>query len=148
MLIRQMKTEDCEAVYEIFTQCFHEPWSLDSVREMFLVKGYYNLVAEENGVICGYIGIKAVLDEADIVNVAVSPKFRRRHIAATLVRKILSLAKNEGITTIYLEVREHNMPAIHLYENAGFIKTGLRKNYYVEPKENAILMMWEERNLC
>lgn len=141
--IRQMKKEDCGQVHGLFEQCFHDPWSLAGIEEMFDTPGYYNLVASLEGRICGYVGIKAVLDEADIVNVAVDPSMRRRHIGKKLLQHLLCHAKESAISHIFLEVREKNLPAICLYEQAGFQKAGIRKNYYSNPTEHAMIMVWE-----
>lgn len=73
MQIKKMSERDCGAVWELQKKCFSVPWSLESIREMFETEGYLNLTAWEDGVLAGYIGIKAVLDEADITNVAVHP---------------------------------------------------------------------------
>lgn len=143
MIIRTMKAGDAEAVSRLFAQCFADPWSYAAVREMFTTEGYCNLIAFRGEEICGYVGIKAVLDEADIVNVAVSPVCRRQGIGRKLIHALLEVAKEKNIAHIFLEVREHNEAAIGLYEEAGFSRIGIRKNYYTNPKEHAILMVWE-----
>jgi ribosomal-protein-alanine N-acetyltransferase len=91
--------------------------------------------------ICGYIGAYGIPDEGDITNVSVQKEYRRAGIGRLLVDELIRRTLAAGITRIFLEVRESNAPAIHLYENAGFVRTGLRKNYYTSPVENAIIMM-------
>ncbi|MBR0409509.1 MAG: ribosomal protein S18-alanine N-acetyltransferase [Eubacterium sp.] len=139
--INQMKPEDSEQVCRLFENCFAAPWSLQSIEEMFERPGYYNLVARQDGGIIGYIGILAVLDEADITNVAVHPDHRRRQVGRALLHELLELAGQKGIRHIYLEVRRSNEAAIHLYESAGFSGIDIRKNYYEHPAEDAVIMM-------
>ena len=88
----------------------------------------------------GYVGMMFVLDEGYISNVAVAPAFRRRGIADALIAELLRRADALSLSFVTLEVREHNIPAISLYENNGFVRVGLRKNYYQKPCENAVLM--------
>lgn len=142
IFIEKMQKKDSEDVFFLQKKCFSIPWSRTSLEEMFLVEGYHNFVARDQGILLGYIGMKAVCDEADITNVAVDPRARRRGIAAQLLQRLLAAAKEEGIRHIYLEVRETNHGAIRLYEQAGFRKIGRRKAYYDQPKEDALLMMW------
>ena len=103
------------------------------------------LVAEENGVVRGYVGSQTVLDETDMMNIAVHPDFRRKGIAAALISELVGQLKERGSHILRLEVRESNAPAIALYESLGFAQLGLRKNYYRNPKENALILgkEWE-----
>ena len=78
--------------------------------------------------------------EADVLNITVSGKVRNRGIGTRLMREILERAKKYGVTDIHLEVRESNEAAIHLYEKLGFLRDGIRKNYYTAPVENAVTM--------
>ena len=141
--IKKMSERDCGAVWELQKKCFSVPWSLESIREMFETEGYLNLTAWEDGVLAGYIGIKAVLDEADITNVAVDPDRRRQGIGKMLLRELLAKAGDMGIRRIFLEVRVSNTAARALYEQAGFRTVDVRKNYYEKPKEDAYIMVWE-----
>lgn len=138
--IRAMRPEDCEETAELLSACFTHPWTEDSLRAMFLSGDYVSLVARCGREIGGYIGMKTVLDEADITNVAVCPARRGCGIATRLLGDLLAQARVQGITHIYLEVRRSNQAAIALYAHAGFVRTGLRKNYYEAPREDALLM--------
>lgn len=142
--IRAMKKEDCRETAALMKRCFSVPWSEKSLNEMFETAGYLSLVAEGEEGIEGYIGVKAVFDEADITNVAVLPEKRRRKTAARLLAALLAASGEQGIRTIYLEVRASNGAAIALYEQAGFVKSGVRKNYYEKPAEDALLMQRTE----
>ncbi len=144
ILIEKMQKKDSEEVYRLQKKCFSIPWSKKSLEDMFQVEGYHNFVARKQGAIRGYIGMKAVCGEADITNVAVDPLTRRQGVGAQLLQRLLTTAKEEEIRSVFLEVRESNQAAIQLYEQAGFRKIGQRKAYYDQPKEDALLMLWED----
>lgn len=143
IVIRTMSERDSSAVWELEKKCFSVPWSEESIRAMFSEKGYWNLTARDDGSLVGYIGMKAVLDEADITNVAVDPERRRQGIGKMLLRGLLAKAGELGIRRIFLEVRVSNTAARALYEQAGFRTVDVRKNYYEKPKEDAYIMVWE-----
>ena len=143
IVIRTMSERDSSAVWELEKKCFSVPWSEESIRAMFSEKGYWNLTARDDGSLVGYIGMKAVLDEADITNVAVDPDRRRQGIGKMLLRGLLAKAGELGIWRIFLEVRVSNTAARALYEQAGFRTVDVRKNYYEKPKEDAYIMVWE-----
>lgn len=143
IVIRTMSEKDSSAVWELEKKCFSVPWSEESIRAMFSEKGYWNLTARDDGSLVGYIGMKAVLDEADITNVAVDPDRRRQGIGKMLLRGLLAKAGDMGIRRIFLEVRVSNTAARALYEQAGFRTVDVRKNYYEKPKEDAYIMVWE-----
>lgn len=142
--IRIMTREDCDQVYSLFKDCFAHPWSACSIKEMFKQTGYHNLVALCKGRVIGYIGVLTVMDEGDITNVAVSPDCRRQHVADRLLSGLIKEARDGGIRRIFLEVRRSNEAARSLYKKAGFVNTGIRKNYYDQPREDAVIMMWQD----
>ncbi|MBQ8648869.1 MAG: ribosomal protein S18-alanine N-acetyltransferase, partial [Clostridia bacterium] len=111
----------------------------DALLESFK-RGTKFFVAENADHIMGYIGFNVVLDEGYITNVAVFPKYRRMGVATALVRKAISYSKKNGLAFLSLEVRKSNSAAIALYENEGFKPEGERKNFYTNPKENALIM--------
>lgn len=141
--IREMTQEDSQDVWILQKQCFSVPWSLDSIQKMFVTEGYYNLIAKQGEVLVGYIGMKTVLDEADITNVAVHPAWRRQEIGKKLLQGLLERAVQQGVCQIFLEVRESNIAARKLYTQAGFKDVDKRKNYYEKPKEDAYIMTWK-----
>ena len=143
MTIREMTKEDCEAVWELQKTCFTVPWSLDSIRAMFGTPGYLSLIAMEDGILAGYAGIKQVLDEADITNVAVHPDRRRQGTGRQLLRELLHKAVGQGVRRIFLEVRTSNEAAQRLYAQAGFQMVDRRKHYYEKPVEDACIMLWD-----
>ena len=101
---------------------------------------HYFCAVGANGTLLGYGGISLVADEAEIITVAVSPAHRRQGIARALMEHMLRLAEDAS-ASVYLEVRASNTPAIELYRSLGFAGTGVRKNYYTSPREDAVLMM-------
>lgn len=104
-----------------------------------LGKGLF-LVAERDGQAVGYVGCQTVLDEGYITNVAVSPDCRRQGIARTLIAELTAQARTAELAFVTLEARASNAPAIALYEGAGFVRVGVRKNFYTAPTEDAVLM--------
>ncbi len=138
MTVVPMQERHLAALAEIEKVCFHAPWSADMLREE-LGKGLF-LVAERDGVAVGYVGCQTVLDEGYITNVAVSPDCRRQGVGRALIGTLVSHAGAQGLAFVTLEARTSNMPAIALYENAGFQKVGVRKNFYTAPVEDALLM--------
>jgi len=88
----------------------------------------------------GFLILSTVLDEAELLEVAVSENFRRSGIASELMNEIFEWCKKNGIVQIFLEVRESNFPARAYYRKFGFTEDGVRKNYYRDPVENALLM--------
>ena len=101
------------------------------------------LVAVEHDQVIGYIGSQAVLDAADMMNIAVHPDHRRRRIAEQLVQALITQLSQNGIRMLALEVRVSNVPAIGLYEKLGFERVGCRPGYYRNPKEDAFIMRKE-----
>ena len=99
---------------------------------------YLSYIEKEK--ILAYCSMQTVLDEGDILNVAVSPDRQREGIGYFLVDSMLKMAEMIGIHIVHLEVREGNGTARRLYERLGFKEDGLRKNYYTDPTENAVLM--------
>ena len=142
MKICPMTEADCAKSGLLTKECISVAWSVEGLKEMFHTEGYCSFLAKEEEVI-GYVGMKMVLDEADITNVAVLPSHRKKGIARKLLKQLLEEAKKQNLHRIYLEVRASNIAAVTLYEHAGFKEVGQRKNYYDNPREDAILMLWE-----
>lgn len=140
--VRFMTKDDLEQTAALEKEIFSMPWSKQAFLESLESDNTIYLVAEENQGIAGYCGMYCSFEEGNITNVAVSPKYRRRKIAETMINKILVAAKEKGITDVILEVRETNVAAIKLYEKLGFEEAGIRKNFYAKPMENA-LIMWK-----
>lgn len=135
-----MTSGHLDDVYIIETECFSHPWSKQSLEEELNNETSLFLVAKEENEVIGYIGMSIVIDEGYIFNVAVREKYRNNGIATALINELVTYGKKNNFSFITLEVRESNLPAISLYSKFGFIKAGERKDYYSNPKENAILL--------
>ena len=123
--------------------CFSDPWSEKSIASELTNPLSLWLVAVEDDRVAGYVGSQSVMGESDMMNVAVQPDFRRQGVAELLVLELVAaLAKNDN-HCLTLEVRASNAPAISLYEKLGFAQVGLRKNYYRNPKEDALILRKE-----
>lgn len=121
--------------------CFSDPWSENSVASELNNKLSYWLVALDGDRVAGYIGSQTVMGESDMMNVAVHPDYRRKGIAETLILALIDGLKQEmDSNSLTLEVRASNAPAISLYEKLGFGQVGLRKNYYRNPREDALIL--------
>ena len=145
MMIVRMNECHVKAVADLEKICFSDPWSENSVASELKNKLALWLVAEEEGRVAGYIGSQTCGDESDVMNVAVHPDFRRRGMAEALVKTLVADLKAMDSHCLTLEVRASNVPAIALYEKLGFSEIGRRKNYYRNPKEDALIMRkeWE-----
>ena len=127
-------------IAQIEKLCFSDPWSENSISSELNSRISLWFVALDGDNIAGYIGSQSVLDEADMMNVAVHPDYRRQSIGEKLVLALAQALKEKGIRDLMLEVRESNVPAIALYEKLGFQQVGCRKNYYRNPKEDALIL--------
>ena len=138
--IVRMNESHVSAVVELERQNFSEPWPDIAVRGELTNKLALWLVALEGGEVVGYVGSQTVLQEADMMNIAVADSHRRRGIAKMLVEELIRQLDAYQLT---LEVRASNAPAIALNEALGFRQVGLRKNYYRKPKEDALILRKE-----
>ena len=140
MIITEMNAAHVPQVAKLERICFADPWSEKSVASELDNKWALWLVAVEDDRVIGYIGSQTSIDETDVMNVAVHPDFRRRGIAESLIIRLVEELKNRGSHALMLEVRASNAPAIALYEKLGFLQVGCRKNYYRNPKEDALIL--------
>ena len=143
MIITEMNAAHVPQVAELERICFADPWSEKSVASELDNKWALWLVAVEDDQVIGYIGSQTSIDETDVMNVAVHPDFRRRGIAESLIIRLVEELKNRGSHALMLEVRASNAPAIALYEKSDFLQVGCRKNYYRNPKEDALILRKE-----
>ncbi len=138
--IIKMDETHVAAIAELEKLCFSDPWSERSIATELTSRFSHWLVAMEDGVLVGYIGSQSVLGESDMMNVAVHPEHRRKGIAQALVNTLSTDLKARDNVCLTLEVRASNESAIALYEKLGFTQVGLRKNYYHNPKEDALIL--------
>lgn len=142
MIIRELTAADVEAVSGIEEAVFSLPWKRDDFYAMTEADYAHYFVAEADGEIAGYCGVRNMAGDGEISNVAVAEKFRRRGIGRKLMEYVIKKAPSFGIGDLTLEVRAGNIPAISLYESLGFQKEGVRPGFYERPKEDA-LVMWK-----
>ncbi|MGQ9498238.1 MAG: ribosomal protein S18-alanine N-acetyltransferase [Desulfotomaculales bacterium] len=145
MRFESMRLEHIDQVLEIEKRSFPTPWP----RQTFEFEVLYNELAEyavaiDNGRVVGYGGMWLVLDEAHITNVAVHPTYRGRHIGRALMLELIRRARARGATRVTLEVRPSNTVARNLYKSLGFVEKGIRRKYYQDNKEDAIIMWLEQ----
>ena len=145
MIFTEMKAHHVPQVAALEKLCFADPWSEMSIASELGNIWSYWLVAVDGDQVVGYIGSQSSYDETDVMNVAVHPDWRRRGIAESLIENLIRELKNRGSHALLLEVRASNAPANALYERLGFVQVGCRKNYYRNPKEDALILRkeWE-----
>ena len=143
MMIRKMESTHVAQVAGLEKLCFSDPWSENSIASELCNPLSLWLVAEAAGAVVGYVGSQTVMDETDMMNIAVHPDCRRQGIAAALVNALVASLQDMGSHSLTLEVRASNAPARALSDMLGFQQVGLRRNYYHNPKEDALILRKE-----
>lgn len=140
-----LKMENVDEIVKISTLSFPTPWSKESIiKEINDNKFARYIVAYKNDIVVGYGGFWLILDEAHITNIAVHPEYRGIGIGSAILEELINICKIEGVPSMTLEVRKSNITAQNMYIKFGFIQEGLRKNYYRDNKEDA-LIMWKHQ---
>ena len=140
IIIRKMQPEDLAEVCKIEKDNFSLPWSEKSFWESMEREDTVFLVALEDEKVVGYIGCYCIAGAGEITNVAVKASHRRKGIGGKLLQKLYEKGAALDTQEYFLEVRESNEAAIGLYLRQGFVKEGIRKNFYEKPVENAVIM--------
>lgn len=140
IMIRPMTTEDATGAAAIEAVCFSDGWSLHVYEETLRLPYAYYYAAERDGEIIGTIGLTILGGDGEITNVAVLPAYRKQGIASDLMQAVLDRGHSLGTTDFTLEVRAGNTAAIALYERYGFVTEGIRKKFYTNPIEDALIM--------
>jgi len=136
-------TEDhIEEIFEIEKLCFATPWTIESLKEELNNAIAKYLIAICDDKVIGYAGIWNIIDEGHITNIAVHPGYREHGVGDSLLDTLIEICNNNQIHSLTLEVRESNLKAQNLYKKHGFIVEGIRKKYYSDNNENA-LIMWK-----
>lgn len=134
------QTEYAEQIVSIEQAVFPDPWSLKSIEDTLKQKHYLNLGIWKEGKLLGYLFFSHVLDEGEIVRLAVDVSLWRQGAATMLFRELEKFCIENRILKIMLDVRAGNIPAISFYKAMAFEEDGIRKNFYTNPLEDAILM--------
>lgn len=145
--IRTMREEDLQKAAELEKECFgSEAWKEKDLRDSLSLDYALYLVASEKDQIIAMAGLRNMCGDADITNVAVSSEFRRKGIAVEILKELMKGGEKMGVENYTLEVRAQNTAAISLYEKLGFVREGLRKNFYENPRDDA-LIMWKRKEV-
>lgn len=142
--IRRMNIQDIDRVLAVEHRSFTAPWS----RQAFMTELIDNqfaryIVAEYAGRLIGYAGVWLIIDEGHVTNIAVDPDFRGKHLGEMLMKTLMSICIAQGALKMTLEVRVSNDTAKKLYTKLGFEGVGVRKGYYTDNQEDA-LIMWAD----
>lgn len=138
-----MNESHIDEIAELEKICFSDPWSVNSIMSELNNPLSLWVVAMEQSNLVGYVGSQSVMGWADMMNIAVSPDYRRMGVGKQLVEELICRLKENQVTCLTLEVRASNEPAITLYQKLGFVQVGRRPNYYRNPKEDALILRKE-----
>lgn len=141
-MLRQWKKSDNEVIGRLEVENFRSPWSLEMLDSCFLYDNFYGVVEEDDGVIIGYVGAVYSGEDADVMNLCVDEKYRRRGYATKLMNGIIDYLKERLVKNVFLEVRRSNRSAIALYEKLGFTKVGERKRYYENTEDAMVYVLF------
>ena len=145
VVVDDMTMDDVAAVQAVERASFPHPWPGDAFRrELTNNRSARYVVAREAGEVVGYAGLWLMVDEAHITTFAVLPEHRRKRIGERLLVRLFEIAEVMGAEWLTLEVRVSNIPAQRLYEKYGFRRAGVRRRYYSDNNEDA-LIMWTDR---
>jgi len=141
-VVRTMVEEDIDTLVMIEEACFATPWTRQSFLHELHENPYANyFIMELDGIVIGYCGLWLVIDEAHITNIAIVPEYRGHKYGDLLFSAVVEKAKEAGAIQLSLEVRVSNVIAQKMYRKYGLIPGGIRKNYYTDNQEDA-LVMW------
>lgn len=143
MIFVKMDESHVPQIAELEKLCFSDPWSEKSIASELNNALSLWLVAVEDGKVLGYVGSQTVLGETDMMNIATHPDHRKQGIATALIVGLIGALERRGSHSLMLEVRSSNEPAKSLYRHLGFEEVGVRKNYYRNPKEDALILRKE-----
>ncbi len=143
MTITNMTNDHVLQIAELEKLCFNDPWSEKSIASELNNRLSCWLVALDGNSVVGYVGSQTVLGETDMMNIAVHPDYRKQGVATDLIQSLIDALSKQGSHSLMLEVRQTNEPAKNLYKSLGFETVGIRKNYYRNPREDALILRKE-----
>ncbi|MDO5397330.1 MAG: ribosomal protein S18-alanine N-acetyltransferase [bacterium] len=138
--INRLKKNDPPQLAELDKRCFAIPWSEKAFEDEVNNKLAHYFIARDGGKIVGYAGFWEVCGEGDITNIAVDAEYRRQHIGSMLIKALIKEAADMNTELLTLEVRRSNIAAQGLYKKYGFKEIGIRKGYYSDNREDALIM--------
>lgn len=139
MTIEKMRPEHICGVKALLDHCFGESaWSVENIRAELSKPSSTCFVATEDNRVIAYMAFEKILDEGSVIELAVDAAHRRKGLASCLMEQVLGAY--DDLSTIYLEVRRSNTPAVALYHSLGFTQASIREGYYDHPREDAIIM--------
>jgi ribosomal-protein-alanine N-acetyltransferase len=143
--LRKLELHDLDAIERIERESYPTPWSRSMFAGELAKPSSLSLGAfdDESGALVGYLVISRYVDAWHVMNLAVTPPWRRRGIARTLLDRLFEVTSNDERRGYTLEVRVSNEGAIKLYETMGFVARGVRRGYYTDNREDA-LIMWRD----
>lgn len=141
--IEQMTCAHVGAVAALESLCFRDPWSVNSISGELDNPLSLWLVAMSGEKLVGYVGSQSVMGEADMMNLAVVPGFRRMGVGRRLIQALTEQLCEQQVRSLTLEVRASNDAAIQLYDSMSFLRVGRRPNYYRNPREDALILRKE-----
>ncbi len=143
MIFRPMNLADLDRVVDIEKASMPSPWSKELFEEELKRTQANYFVIEEDGILAGYIGYWEAPEEAHIITLAISPSFRNRGLGKRMMDHFLAYAAQKGARLATLEVRDSNGAGRRLYEKCGFRMVAIRKKYYSDNQEDAVVMIKE-----
>lgn len=135
-----MLMKDIHDVYAIEQSVFPYHWTLRNLESSLASENMGIVLRDATGKLIGYFITLDIVDELELLKIAVGKSFQGKGYGRLLMDKVIELARHLEMNAVFLEVRESNKPAIELYKATGFKTIGIRPGYYVQPKENALLM--------
>lgn len=140
--VRPLSFQEADLAAALEKDCFPDPWSQESLESGMKAGRLHLLLAEQDQIPVGYCAVQVVLDEGELLRISVAEPYRRQGVGRLLLQNLFACFPQ--ITAWYLEVRAGNRPAVSLYRQMGFLPSGIRKRYYRDPVEDALLMYKKE----
>jgi [ribosomal protein S18]-alanine N-acetyltransferase len=142
--LRRLELADLDAIERIERASYRTPWSRSMFASELAKPSSLSFGAvDETGALVGYLVLSRYVDAWHVMNVAVAPEKRRQGVASALLRRLLEVTKDDTLRGYTLEVRVSNVGAIKLYERFGFVSKGVRRGYYTDNREDAVIM-WRD----
>jgi len=140
--IRPLRPEDIDAVVSIESEAFSTPWSPETFSGLIGRDAVELIVmVDQDEEVIGYAVLWCILDQGELANLALATPRRGEGLGGLLLRHVLQVAKDRGVEKLFLEVRASNRRAVELYRTQGFEEVGVRKAYYEQPREDALVML-------